>query len=73
MDPFHVVQWMNDALDEVRRDEWRVTKRAAREATPPRDQPGRPRKGEKTPAEARALKEAADAIKGSRFALVKNP
>ena len=43
------------------------------ERRPPRDRPGRPRKGEETPAEARALKEAADAIKGSRFALVKNP
>jgi len=32
-----------------------------------RPRPGWPRKGEK------ALKEAADAIKGSRFALVKNP
>ena len=73
MDPFHVVQWMNDALDDVRCAEWQVAKKAAREATPKRDRPGRPRKGEETPPEARALKEAADVIKGSRFALVKNP
>ena len=73
MDPFHVVQWMNDALDDVRCEEWRVAKKAARGAMPRRDRPGRPRKGEETPPEARALKDAADAIKGSRFALVKNP
>ena len=73
MDPFHVVQWMNDALDDVRREEWQAAKRAARDAMPRRGRPGRPRKGEETPPEARALKEAADAIKGSRYALVKNP
>lgn len=73
MGPFHVVQWMNDALDGVRREEWRAAKKAARDAMPKRDGPGRPRKGEETPPEARELKEAADAIKGSRFAPVKNP
>jgi len=73
MDPFHVVQWMNDALDDVRREEWQAAKKAAREAMPKRDRPGRPRKGEETPPEARALKQAADEIKGSRYALVKNP
>ena len=73
MDPFHVVQWMHDALDGVRREEWQVAKKAARDAMPKHDGPGRPRKGEETPPEARALKEVADAIKGVRFALVKNP
>ncbi len=34
MDPFHVVGWMNDALDEVRRDEWQVAKAAAKAASP---------------------------------------
>jgi transposase len=43
MDPFHVVQWMNDAPDGVRREGWQ------------------------------AAKGAADSIKGSRFALAKNP
>ena len=46
MDPFHVVQWANDALDDVRREEWQAAKKAAREATPGRDRPGRPRRGE---------------------------
>ena len=73
MDPFHVVEWMNDALDEVRREEWQVAKAAAKAATPKRDRPGRPRKGEETPPEAKAAQELAASIKGSRYALVKNP
>ena len=73
MDPFHVVAWMNDALDEVRRGEWRAAKAAWDAARPARSRPGRPSKGDETPPEALALREAADAIRGMRFALVKNP
>jgi transposase len=73
MDPFHVVEWMNDALDEVRRDEWQVAKAAAKAATPKRDGPGRPRRGEETPPEAKRARELAASIKNSRYALVKNP
>ena len=73
MDPFHVVSWMNDALDSVRCEEWQVVKRAARDAMPVRKRPGRPRKGEETPYEAKALKSAADTIKGAKYALLKNP
>lgn len=71
MDPFHVVSWMNDALDGVRCEEWQVAKRAAREAAPRRSRPGRPRAGDETPPEAKRLAADAKAIKGSRFALVK--
>ena len=73
MDPFHVVQWATEALDKVRCEEWQVAKKAARDAMPRRDRPGRPRKGEETPPEGRALKEAADGIKGARWCLLKNP
>ena len=73
MDPFRVAEWTSDALDEAGREEWRVAKRAAQGAMPRRDGPGRPRGGEETPPEARALREAADAIKGSRCVLVRNP
>ena len=73
MDPFHVVEWMNDALDQVRRDEWQVAKAAAKAAAPRRSRPGRPRKGEEAPPEARAARELAASIKNSRYALVKNP
>jgi transposase len=73
MDPFHVVSWMNDALDSVRCEEWQVAKKAARDATPRRNRPGRPAKGDETPEQAKALAATAKAIKGSRYALVKNP
>ena len=54
MDPFHVVQWMNDALDAVRCEEWN----AARAARPrPEGKRGRPAKGELPPEEVRALEE----------------
>ena len=73
MDPFHVVQWMTEALDKVRCEEWRRAKRAWDAARPRRGGPGRPRKGEEAPPEVRALKEAADEIKGTRWSLLKNP
>lgn len=73
MDPFHVISWMNDALDSVRCTEWQAAKKAAKNAIPKRARVGRPSKGDETPPEAKRLKQAADTIKGSRFALVKNP
>ena len=48
-----------------------MAKRAARAATPRRRRPGRPSAGDETPPEAKRLAEAAKAIKGTRFALVK--
>jgi transposase len=71
MDPFHVISWMNDALDAVRCEEWQVAKAQAKAVTARRDKPGRPPKGEEAPEEAKALKEQAKAIKGTRYALVK--
>ena len=68
-----MVEWTSDALDEAGREGWRVAKRAAQDATPRRDGPGRPRRGEETPPEARAPGEAADATEGSRYALAGNP
>jgi len=71
MDPFHVISWINDALDSVRREEWQVAKRAAKEVTVARSRPGRPAKGDETPKATRELIEAASAVKGSRFCLIK--
>ena len=46
MDPFHVVQWMIDALDAVRCEEWNAARAAARAARPrPEGKRGRPAKG----------------------------
>lgn len=73
MDPFHAVKWVTDALDGARRRAWREASAAARaaRAAAPRRGPGRPRSGEARPeVEARR---SADAVKGSRYALLKNP
>ena len=73
MDPFHVVQWMNDALDEVRREEWQAAKAEARTVVPRTGRRGRPRRNEVAPEVAEELRARAASIKGSRYALVKNP
>ena len=43
IDPFHVVSWATDALDEVRRRAWSEANRIAREA--PKRHVGRPKNG----------------------------
>ena len=67
-DPFHVVKWATEALDEVRRGAWNDARRAARaneskrgRGRPPKDAPARPDSD-------RAIK-----MKNSRYALWKNP
>ena len=66
-DPFHVVKWATDALDEVRRQSWNEARRLARGE--PKRGPGRP--GADAP--ARPGSERATALKGARYALWKNP
>jgi transposase len=66
-DPFHVVRWATEALDEVRRGAWNDARALAR-AEPKRGR-GRP------PADAppRPGGERARALKGARYSLWKNP
>jgi transposase len=66
-DPFHIVKWATDALDEVRREAWNDARRQAR-AEPKRGR-GRP------PADAppRPGSERAKGLKGARYSLWKNP
>ena len=66
LDPFHVVEWANDALDAVRIDawrraleEWRSIKKAADDAA--------------AKDKAKAAKKRAEQIKHSKYALGKNP
>lgn len=66
-DPFHIVKWAGDALDEVRRDTWNQARQQAR--TEPKRGPGRPRND----APARPGNERAKGLKGARYALWKNP
>lgn len=67
MDPFHVVSWATDALDELRKQAWRDAARKAKAA--PKRKRGRPRTGEV----ANPEKQEARKVKGSRWALLKNP
>jgi transposase len=66
-DPFHVVKWATDALDEVRRGAWNDARALAR--TEPKRGRGRP------PADAlpRPGSERAKALRGARYSLLKNP
>lgn len=66
-DPFHIVKWATDALDEVRRQAWNDARKLAR--TEPKRGRGRP------PADAppRPGSQQVKALKGARYALWKNP
>lgn len=66
-DPFHVVSWATDALDEVRRGAWNEARQLAK---------GEPKRGRGRPTadcEPRPGSERAKTLKGVRFALWKNP
>ena len=63
VDPFHVAGWANDALDGPGRDAWRE----ARHRPSPRRRRGRPRRGERPPADRAKL------VRGLRFPLPENP
>jgi transposase len=65
-DPFHVVGWANDALARVRIDAWNQARALAR--TEPKVLTGWARRTQVFPGRERAQK-----LKGSRFALWKNP
>lgn len=66
-DPFHVVRWATEALDEVRRQAWNDARALAR--TEPKRGRGRP----KADAPARPASQRPSALKGARYALWKNP
>lgn len=66
-DPFHIVSWATDALDEVRRGAWNEARRLAK--SEPKRRRGRPAANEPD----RRATERAKALKGARFALWKNP
>ena len=74
VDPFHVVEWAMEALDEVRRDVWHDAYDEYKQLKKdnPR-QPGRPKTGDESNAIVKAAKTKAEEIKGSAFALGKAP
>ena len=67
IDPFHVVKWATDTLDEVRRLVWREARAKGKRGTTKRGR-GRPAKGEES-----AKEKPGDAVKGARYPLSKNP
>ncbi len=66
-DPFHVVKWATDALDDVRRGAWNDARALAR------TEPGRGRGRPRADAAPRPGSERARALKGARYSLWKNP
>ena len=66
VDRFHVVKWANDALARVRVDAWQMARAQARQE-PPRST------GWAARHQARPATDLTKALKGSRFALWKNP
>ena len=67
-DPFHVVRWATEALDEVRKMAWNDARAKARQE--PKRPRGRPR-SDASP--DRPALQRAKALKASRYALWKNP
>ena len=74
VDPFHVVEWAMDALDEVRRESWRkaYAEAKATEAANPRGK-GRPKKDDAASKAVSDAKSKASEIKNSAYALGKAP
>ena len=66
-DPFHVVRWATDALDEVRRAAWNDARAAAR------NEPRRPRGRPRQDAPDHPAAQRVTILKASRYALWKNP
>lgn len=74
VDPFHVVQWAMEALDEVRREVWREAyNEAERLAKENPRKAGRPKEDDPTTAMLRAARAKAEEIKNSAYALGKAP
>ena len=74
IDPFHVVEWAMDALDEVRREAWRKAQEKSKELEkkhPPKK--GRPKADDKAAQKIKEAKNKASEIKGSAYALGKAP
>ena len=70
IDPFHVVSWCTEVLDEVRREEWNKARAELAKEPKKKSGRGRPKGGskQKSPAEQRV-----EAVKSSKYPLLMNP
>lgn len=73
MDPFHVVSWMNDALDSVRCEEWQVAKKAARDAAPKRGPPRPPRRRRRDAARGQEARRGGEGDQGDALRAGEGP
>lgn len=74
-DPFHVVAWATEAVDEYRRQRWREARTEAKNE--PKRGPGRPPKNpdqqQGASTKPKTATEQARTVKGARYPLLKNP
>lgn len=74
VDPFHVVEWAMEALDEVRREAWREAySKAVQLAKAHPGKKGRPKADDTEAAAVKAAKAEAEEIRNSAYALGKAP
>jgi len=74
VDPFHVVEWANEAVDSVRKDIWHEANEELKKLTSSHKRGrGKPSKDDQLSKEISAAKEAAKNIKNSVYALGKAP
>ena len=74
VDPFHVVEWAMDALDEVRKDRWRAAYEKAQKLSKENPQKrGRPKADDGIAAEVQVARSKASEIKNSSYTLGKAP
>lgn len=74
VDPFHVVEWAMDALDEVRKERWRKAYEEANKLAKENPQKrGRPKSADRVAAAIKAARDKASEIKDSAYSLGKAP
>lgn len=73
LDPFHCVEWAQDCLDDIRRQEWQTANRELKKVQKKQKKrdPGRPAKGDEDPLKEQKM--AVRELKNSKYALSKNP
>ena len=72
IDPFHVVSWMTDVLDQVRKQEWNKARAqlAQENKSKPKAKPGHPKGGSASKTKAQL---AVETLKSAKYPLLMNP